>query len=121
MRRVQPHRHSAVQCAFASERRRAREAMRAALSVYEPEHGGVKADAPERIARRTEHAIADDRMAESGQLSANLPAPSSSQAQLEHGRAGTTLADTILRDGLASAARGTHAQRRRVGDDAIAQ
>ena len=61
-------------------------------------------------------------MAERRELGADLAAPAGTQAQLEHGRAGTALAHAVLRDRLAATpASRPHAQRRRVLDDAVAQ
>jgi hypothetical protein len=90
MRRAQTADHSALDTvragnAVRSERRGARESTRVASRVDEAEHGGVEADAAQRIARCSEHAIADDGMAERGELSADLAAASGPQAQLDHG------------------------------------
>ena len=82
-------------------RGRALEDEATARLMDEAEPRGVQTDAPERIAPTAVGAIADDRVAEPGELRADLTAPPRDQRQLEQRRVAVTLEHAVARDGLA--------------------
>src|SRR5689334_3062138 len=92
-----------------SERRGARESPPPARRVREAERGRVQAYASERIRLRAECPIADDRMAQGGELRTDLPAAAGAQTELEHRRVGAPLAHAELGLRLAATPRGAHA------------
>src|SRR5919201_4436959 len=100
MRRARSGAHSTARSA--SERSLAGEAQTATAGVGEAEHRCVKTQTPPRIRLGAEGTIADDRMTQRRQLSADLSAPTGAQAQLEHGRARPSLANAVLGDRLAT-------------------
>src|SRR5690242_1518581 len=119
MRRVHGEGHSGA--TRLSKPRGAREAAMLTVRVGEREHAGVQAQPAQRIGRRAERAIADDRMPARGELRADLAATAGAQRELEHRRARAPLTDAILGDRFAPGARRPHAKRARIFDEPIAQ
>ena len=58
----------------------------------------MKCDAPERIAAGAIGTVAHDRMAERGELSADLAAPAGVKPDLEHRRVAVPFEDPIVAD-----------------------
>src|SRR5262249_50143142 len=71
----------------------------AGLRMEEAEPGRVEAEAAERVARAAVEAIADDRMAQLGELDAELVAPPGPEAQLEERRVGPARHHPVVGDG----------------------
>src|SRR5262249_39980457 len=71
----------------------------AGLRMEEAEPGRVEAEAADRVARAAVEAVADDRMAQLGELDAELVAPSGPEAQLEERRVGPACHHPVVRDG----------------------
>src|ERR1700675_1044706 len=81
--------------------RRALEGHALAARVREAEPGGVQTQSAQRIARSAVGAIADDGVAERGELDADLTAPSRDERQLEQRRPRAPRAHPVLGDRLA--------------------
>ena len=76
----------------------------------------VQRRAPEHRIRAAVHGVADDRMADRGEMDANLMRAAGAQRELEHGRAGEALDHPEVGDRFATAFDDGHAPAGRAGD-----
>src|SRR2546422_3384002 len=72
--------------------------------MVEPEAGRVQAHAPQRVVAAPVLAIADDRMAERGELRPDLPAAAGLKLDLDERRVAVALQHSVVADGRLAAA-----------------